>query len=294
MQRGLRDSAICHYSSSPSVPPLQTRLKLDHKCFLCSHRQNEMFLAKCQDRSLPIEIWQLRELRFESDSYLLRADSSDPLGYQARTESCSQCVCGSLLTIYLHKSCHLLRWKGAQCVRFSQSVNSSGFTRRSPHCSFFWPSKITFWVDYTLSAASPNYSPEQRWPANSQRAKRAPLQARWQSGLRLTAQIASSRNHSMRLITSLFCVLMLKRAKFGNTANCLIFFACRNARLYPRRKSCQVLLHQPASCLSFFFHSCMLLTWIRACRLGLNWKTTTASLQSIAPTMDLNGLIGLT
>lgn len=144
MQRGLRDSAICHYSDSPSVPPLQTRLKLDHKCFLCSHRQNKMFLAKCQDRSLPIEIWQLRELRFEWDSYLLRADSSDPSGYRARTESCAQCVCGSLLTIYLHKSCHLLRWKGAQCVRFSQSVNSSGFTRRSPHRSFFWPSKITF------------------------------------------------------------------------------------------------------------------------------------------------------
>lgn len=142
----------------------------------------------------------------------------------------AQCVCGSLLAISSHKSCHLLRWKGAQCVRFSQSVNSSGFTRRSPHRSFFWPSKITFWVDYTLSAASPNYSPEQRWPANSQRSsapsKRAPLQAQWQSGLRLTAQIASSRNHSMRLITSLFCVLMLKRAKFGNTANSLIFFFC--------------------------------------------------------------------
>lgn len=32
------------------------------------------------------------------------------------------------------------------CVRlfFSQSVNSSGFSRRSPHWSFFWPSKITF------------------------------------------------------------------------------------------------------------------------------------------------------
>lgn len=164
MQQGLRDSAICHYSGSPSVPPLQTRLKLDHKCFLCSYRQNKMFLAKCQDRSLPIEIWQLRELRFESDSYLLRADSSDPSGYWARTERCAQCVCGSLLTIYSHKSYHLLRWKGAQCVCFSQSVNSSGFTRRSPHCSFFWPSKITFWVDYTLSAASPNYSPEQRQP----------------------------------------------------------------------------------------------------------------------------------
>lgn len=258
MQRGLRDSPICHYSGSPSMPPLQTRPKLDHKCFLCSYRQNKMFLAKCQDRSLPIEIWQLRELRFESDSYLLRADSSNPSGYRARTESCAQCVCGSLLAIYSHKSCHLLRWKGAQCVCFSQSVNSSGFTRRSPHRSFFWLSKITFWVDYTLSTASPNYSSEQRWPANSQRnsaaSKRTLLQAWWQSGLRLTAQIASSRNHSMRLITSLFCVLMLKRAKFGNTANSLIFFACRNARLYLWQTSCQVLPHQPASCLFFFFH----------------------------------------
>lgn len=71
----------------------------------------------------------------------------------------------------LHNCCHLL-WSKECCVctfAFSQSVNSSGFSRRSPHWSFFWLSKITFWVDYTLSTASPNYSSVLRWPPNSHR-----------------------------------------------------------------------------------------------------------------------------
>lgn len=48
------------------------------------------------------------------------------------------------------------------CIRLSQSLNSSGFPADHPIGSF-WPSKITFGVDYMLSVASPNYSSALRW-----------------------------------------------------------------------------------------------------------------------------------
>lgn len=67
-----------------------------------------------------------------------------------------------------------VRMKRMQCVYacLSQSVNSSGFSRRSPHRSFLAVQNNFFWVDYTLSVASPNYrsvllerpkQPQEQW-----------------------------------------------------------------------------------------------------------------------------------
>lgn len=71
----------------------------------------------------------------------------------------------------------------AYALAFSQSVNSSGFRHRSPLRS----SKITFFcgVDYTLSAASPNYSSVLRWPPSGHRNGVASERTRGQQNLQL-------------------------------------------------------------------------------------------------------------
>lgn len=70
----------------------------------------------------------------------------------------------------LHKCCHLL-WSKECCMyafAFPSQWTHLAFPADHP-IGRFWLSKITFWVDYTLYTASPNYSSVLRWPVNSHR-----------------------------------------------------------------------------------------------------------------------------
>lgn len=114
-------------------------------------------------------IWQPRDLWFESDLYLSWAVWSDPSGYWAHTRGCrvSLRLCSHYL---LHKCCHLL-WSKESCVcafAFPSQWTHLAFPADHP-TGRFWLSKITFWVDYTLFTASPNYSSALRWPPNCHR-----------------------------------------------------------------------------------------------------------------------------
>lgn len=84
--------------------------------------------------------------------------SHTPSGYRAHTRGCGASPwLGAHYLLY--KCCHLLPSK--ECC-----VYALAFPSQWTHLAFaadhpsgrFWLSKITFWVDYTLSAASSNYS----------------------------------------------------------------------------------------------------------------------------------------
>lgn len=79
----------------------------------------------------------------------------------------------------------------------SQPLRESGFSRTSPPIGHFQPSKITSGVDYTLSSASPNYSPARRCTASSQGngvvSKHARRKGRRPAGLTAAAAISQDR-----------------------------------------------------------------------------------------------------
>lgn len=79
----------------------------------------------------------------------------------------------------------------------SQPLRESGFSRTSPPIGHFQPSKITSGVDYTLSSASPNYSPARRCTASSQGngvvSKHARRKGRRPAGLTAAAAISQGR-----------------------------------------------------------------------------------------------------
>lgn len=80
----------------------------------------------------------------------------------------------------LPKCCHLLP---SEKLAFPSQWTHLAFPTHHP-IGRFWLSKITFWVDYTLSTASPNYSSVLRWSPNSYRngavSKMCAMRAWWQ------------------------------------------------------------------------------------------------------------------
>lgn len=99
---------------------------------LCWCTGSAALSAKCQGY-LPLMISQPRDLRFERDLYLSWAVSSDPSGYWAHTRGCRASPWPAL-TIYCTNGA--IKGMLCACARLSQSVNSSGFCRRSPQWSF--------------------------------------------------------------------------------------------------------------------------------------------------------------
>lgn len=94
--------------------------------------------------------------------------------------------------LYLPPSIRRLR-----CSNISQPLRESVFSRTSPPIGHFQPSKITSGVDYTLSSASPNYSPACRCIASSQGngvvSKHARRKGRRPAGLAAAAAISQDR-----------------------------------------------------------------------------------------------------
>lgn len=153
-----------------------------------------MLREKCQDYLPLIMIWQPRELWFETCIYLVW-----PLGVAKHTQESAECLCGSVLTIYCTNVAICSDQKNAVWMRLLFPVSELiWLSRRSP-IGCFWLSKITFWVDYTLSTASPNYSSVLRWPANSQRNGAVTEGIKASKTCSCTA---SSRNPSTRSISS--------------------------------------------------------------------------------------------
>lgn len=173
-----REGVDKQYLSSLHQQPLYTSNYTTNA--LCARADGVILQEKCQDYLPLIVIWQLRDLWFESDLYLSWAVSSDPSGYWAHTEGCGV-FCGSVLTIYCTNVAICSDQKSTVCMLFPSQWTHLAFPADHP-IGRFWLSKITFWVDYMLSAASPNYSPVLRWPASSQRNGVASKHARCKHG----------------------------------------------------------------------------------------------------------------
>lgn len=179
-----REGVDKQYLSSLHQQPLYTSNYTTNA--LCARADGVILQEKCQDYLPLIVIWQLRDLWFESDLYLSWAVSSDPSGYWAHTEGCgvSLWLCAHYL---LHKCCHLL-WSKEYCVyAFSQSVNSSGFSRRSPHRSFLAvQNNFLGWL-YAIRCQSklqPSAEMARKQPKERRGEQTRTMQAWWQRGSR--------------------------------------------------------------------------------------------------------------